>query len=76
MSLTELVAYLDHEVPTGDVRRANERFAEIFEAAVSREREREEQRRERNRRARDERQRRREWAEAENAEQGFPEQLF
>ncbi len=73
MGLTELVAYLDRDVPAGDVRRANERFAEIFEAAVGRERERENQRRERNRRARDER-RRRESAEAGNAEQGFSEQ--
>lgn len=77
MGLSELIAYLDRDVPADDVRRANERFAEIFEAAVGREREREGQRRERNRQTRDERRRRKESAEAGNAEQGFSEeQLF
>lgn len=74
MGLTELIAYLDQDILADDVRRANERFSEIFEAVVGREREREERRRERNRRARDERRRRRESAEAGNAEQGFSEQ--
>lgn len=73
MGLNELVACLDRDVAAGDARRANERFTEIFEAAVGRERERENQRRERNRRSRDERRRRKELSEAEN-KRGFSEQ--
>lgn len=77
MSLSELIVYLDQDVPADDIKRANEKFAEIFEVAVGREREREGQRRERNRQARDERRRRKEQAKPKNAEQGFSEeQLF
>lgn len=74
MGLTELVACLDREVAADDIRRANERFAEIFEAAVGHEQERENQRKERNRRVRNERKRRKESAETIDEDQGFSEQ--
>ena len=74
MGLIELVACLDRDVLADDIRRANEKFAEIFEAAVGRERERENQRSERARQTRHERRRRKESAKAEDDRQGFSEQ--
>lgn len=77
MGLTELMAYLDEDVPEGDARSANAKFSEIFEAAVGGERERETQRRERNRRSADQVRRRKGSAMDAGEERGFSdEQLF
>ena len=75
MELPELIAYLDPELSAGDTRGANERFGEIFAAAVKREQEREEQRKERRRRDRQQkRQRRTEIDEAREQEQGWSQE--
>lgn len=75
MELPELIAYLDPELSAGDTKGANERFGEIFAAAVKREQEREEQRKERRRRDRQQSRRRRtEIDEAREQEQGWSQE--
>lgn len=74
MGLLELIAYLDEGLEVGDERGASEKFGEILEAAISRERELEAERKERRRRAREERYWQKGLKRARESEQGRSEE--
>jgi hypothetical protein len=77
MDLIDLIAYLDEDLGVRDRRNAHEKFAEILEAAVRREHEREDERKERKLQASQERRWQRGLARARARKEGWPqEKLF
>jgi len=74
MGHLELIAYLDEGWEVEDERGASEKFGEILEAAISRERELEAERKERRRRAREERYWQKGLKRARESEQGRSEE--
>lgn len=77
MDLIDLIAYLDEGLQPRDRRSAHEKFAEILEAEVRREQEREGERKERKLQASQERRWQRGLARAQARKEGWPqERLF